>query len=424
MTQKKATPDQHSGLVGGSTASRRINCTRSYLEERRAKDLGLVDKSSEYAKEGTFCHDMAEKVMTGEIKVEQIDGFKMHYPPKGDDAAYEYVGTSEEAALVRTATDALDALFDQMEEETGKEVEVMYEQSGAFPGIEGAFGTADTVARAGDLMLIADYKFGRGAVEVEGNKQLLFYACAMRNMWPKFFEGVQHICLAIIQPKLREEADTDWVQPEDLDAFEAELQEAIRINEAGTGDYAKGPWCKFARCQSICPLYTGAAVAVAVQGALAKEPPVKMSREETSAFLSDAMELAEMAEEWAKVIRGIVHEKIDGGFAVPGWKTVAKRSSGRDWIKPEEEVIDALVAAGLSEDEAAPRVLLSVAQAEKELKRIGSHVKKIDEGWYEKRVSSGTTLTREGDPRDEALAPAAKASRLGELLEQKLAKRN
>ena len=55
----------------------------------------------------------------------------------------------------------------------------------AFPGIDGAFGTADLIVRIGNVIHVVDYKFGTGvrvlALRPDGdedviNAQLLFYA--------------------------------------------------------------------------------------------------------------------------------------------------------------------------------------------------------------------------------------------------------
>ena len=49
------TPEEHSDIVGGSTAARRIGCPRSYaLEQLVPKD----DRGSEYAREGTALHEL------------------------------------------------------------------------------------------------------------------------------------------------------------------------------------------------------------------------------------------------------------------------------------------------------------------------------------------------------------------------------
>jgi hypothetical protein len=59
-----------------------------------------------------------------------------------------------------------------------------------FPGIEGAFGTSDIIARCGNEIFVLDWKFGRGVVPAEENKQLMFYTAGALNTARDFFKGM------------------------------------------------------------------------------------------------------------------------------------------------------------------------------------------------------------------------------------------
>ena len=105
---------------------------------------------------------------------------------------------------------------------------------------------------------------------------------------------------------------------------------------------------------------------------------------------------------------------------IPGWKTVEKRSSGREWTVEDAKVRSYLARNGLKVDDYAPRKTITVAAADKLLKKDGRTLK---EDKFRKKPSSGTTLVRDGDPRPAARSHASRAASLAAATE-KLAAEN
>ncbi len=377
---------------------------------------------------------MIAQVLDHNKDPEDILPFTHDQEPKGHEPAWSH--TIDEATWRRVGQPALDMFDDflnQLEaDQEGEPATFMVEERGEFPGIPGAFGTSDVPFRCGKIGGIWDWKFGRGPVAAEDNSQLLFYFSAMLNKYPDFFDGVDRVMLCISQPLVNMQEPDVWeTDLEDVRAFEDELREAIEIAKGDDAPIEAGGWCKFADCKKVCELHIGAAAKLGEKMALARAADNGETDEDGTpisetidwgAFYSDAMELASMAEDWAKAIAGGTQAYLENGLDVPGWKLVKKRSSGRGWNPEIEEktVVTRLRTRGLKADQYYDKKLRSPTQIEKELKPLG---KTLPEELVVMKQSSGHTLTRAGDPRSEAVPPAKKAAELGSSLLQQIGKK-
>jgi hypothetical protein len=83
---------------------------------------------------------------------------------------------------------------------------------------------------------------------------------------------------------------------------------------------------------------------------------------------------------------------LEADVPVPGWKLVNKRAT-RQWAN--EDVADDVLSKVISKDELYVAKMISPAQAEKVLKKLGQQLP--DD--LVVAVSSGSTLAREDDPR-------------------------
>ena len=132
----------HSSLVGGSTASRVINCPGS---------VALVQKmppqvESKYAAEGTMLHACMEDLLAdGEL---------------GDVIAKNKL-TDDQADKLQFCLDALDEIDPQEDMIFNQEVEVEFK---GVKGLDGVFGNVDLIGRLGDRVIILDWKFGDGVI--------------------------------------------------------------------------------------------------------------------------------------------------------------------------------------------------------------------------------------------------------------------
>lgn len=346
----------HSSIVGGSTASRVINCPAS---------VNLVAKmppqlASEYADKGTLLHLAISEILNGN---EEVIG--MTY--KGHVLTDELYDEKIAPALARFS-------------ELG-DIEYIVESKVSFGDfMPGVFGSADVVGRIDNRAVILDWKFGDGVmVEAIENKQGLFYAAAaMRTKETAWaFKNVKEVEIIIVQPPMMKQWRTTIDR---VVEFEKELASAVAESKLPDATIATGPHCRWCTAKTICPKMTGELDRV-MHTQLKEVNP-----EQIGQFLDKI----DLLEDWIKDLRGLAFQLLENGIEVPGYKLVAKRAT-RKWVSPDKAII-ALTAMGAELSALIKEELISPAQAEKLLK------KPIPEELVS-AISSGSTLAPESDSR-------------------------
>lgn len=356
---------KHSTIVGGSTAARVINCPGS---------VALVatmppQEGSSYANEGSLLHEAIAVVMDTACPPEDMPGFEAHGLTLTDDL------------LTGKLIPALDLLHDYDPQARMEfTVEETVDYGDLLPGV---FGSSDIVGKLDGRAVILDWKFGDGVmVEAEENMQLMFYAAAaMRTpscAWA--FEGVTEVECVIIQPPFLK---TWTTTTERIAAFERQLVRAVNTSKLPSAPLAAGDWCKWCAAKPVCPVKTGQ---------IDRMRQASLEAVDASK-LAQYLDAADDVEDFIKSIRALAHTMLENDTPVPGYKLVAKRAT-RHWANPQT-ALEGLVGLGLTETDVTKTELLSVAQAEKVLKKH-----KIDlPSDMVVVVSSGSTLAVETDPR-------------------------
>jgi hypothetical protein len=357
----------HSSVVGGSTASRVINCPGSVALVQRVPP----SPSSSYADVGTLLHGgMADLLNNVSLKPEHLIG-----------RTYKDQVLTEEMVeeKIKPALAALNEI--DPDETMSLEVEQVVSFGDLIPG---AFGSADVVGRRGKRAIIIDWKFGDGVpVHAEGNLQLLFYAAAAARTpslrW--VFDGVKELELVIVQPPHVRR----WVTDMDaLENFELNLVRAVRLSERPDAPLEVGSHCRWCPAKPICPKMTGA---------IDRLVHNKLESLEADQ-LSAALMLADKLEDFIAAARKLAFDRLEKDMPVPGYKLVPKRAV-RQWVD-ENKAFAALSSMGIEPYE---QKLLSPAQAEKALKK--SKLTLPDD--LVVAVSSGSTIAPESDPRPAVL---------------------
>lgn len=391
------TPEEHSDIVGGSTASRRMGCPRSYrLEQLVPKD----ERGSEYAREGTALHELM--AMTLRDGIEPVD--MLPYTFTASDGSWSFtVDRALWDAKGEPALTAFDKFCAQMEEAIGDEMKMIIERRVAVPGIAGAFGTSDIVARCGDEIFVMDWKFGFKPVMAEENKQLMFYAAGALNTeagWVGPVDDDTPVTLAIIQP-LNTQSGKDIVQHWTttvggiyayVDALKASVAEAQKSD----AKIAKGSWCDFARCKTVCPLHLNAVGVLGEKLAAMKERQAASNgspedRLDWGNRYAELLEAAELAEPLLAEIFAQAHAYVDQGSEIPGWGLEAKKAGARSWAADENKLKLYFKRHRIKLDVWTERKVKSPAQMEKILKAKGIE---LPAAYIAAGVSSGTKLSR------------------------------
>jgi len=381
-------PSRHSSVVGGSSAARVINCPGSTA--MLAQLPAITDRDSFYSIEGTVLHTLMERLITGKMQIDKL-------PVAMIDNGTEIRITD---ALVH---DAVIPAWNYWQDFLTKIDTWQLETEVHFPGIPGAFGTADVLGRddRDNITYVTDWKFGAG----EGvkaaypdpedvfceivNEQLMFYACGARHTQPEFFPPDCKVVLTIVQPRARGQEPITSVEVtlEEMDEFERVLKYAVSMAEPPT---KKGRWCRFQACQTICPHHTGPLLDLS---ALNNTPALIEKREDDLVYISTLLQIldaAPAAEALIREARSQAHIILGNGGSVPGWKLVAKRGT-RQWTVDESKLPKLL---GVAKDKLYDTTLKSPAQVEKVLGKK----QKLPDGTTTV-VSSGTTIAPEDDKR-------------------------
>ena len=377
----------HSSVVGGSSASRVINCPASVkLSE------GVPNKTSTYAAEGTALHAVMEYWL------------ERAYPEmmsRENCVGVEFEGvTVTQELFVEKLFPAVCATVDAFKQygvtEFEPEGQVFFQSS----GLKGAFGTCDVFATndSGDLILL-DYKFGDGVlVSPVENKQLMFYAAAALED-PTFKDWVtgdlnQRVVLGIIQPAQDPPLQVWETTVRDLAVFTSTLTLAVAAADSPDVEPRKGDWCRWCPAAPTCPAHLDTARRAA-----------KMSKQDVYQ-LSVAMDLVRELEPWFKQVKAEAHEQLELGRAVTGYKLVPSRAS-RKWVDNDAVQTKLKRMKKLSREDYEIVKMVSPPQLEKVCNAAGVDFAQFSD--YYTLVSSGTTLTTEDDPREGVVLQADRA---------------
>lgn len=315
--------DPHS-RISASTTERWWNCPGSVQEVAKCP----VQPQSEYAKEGTAAHKLAEMCLVKE------------------DNPFMYVGDKVEGVVVtEEMAEAVMAYLDVIDEDIAKykldrldlQVERKFHLDNLHPD---AYGTNDAnLPIFLTKVIVYDFKYGSGvAVDAEDNKQGLYYALgAAREGDYTEFEVV------IVQPRAIHKSGPvrRWtISRGDLGAFAKELKSCMKATEDPKAPLHCGEWCKKTFCPALvqCPearkvMQDAALVAFEGPPAVALPPkPESLTPEQ----LKKLLDMTPIIDTWLKAVEDYALSLANKGETVPGYKLVARRSN-RKW-KDEEEV--------------------------------------------------------------------------------------
>jgi hypothetical protein len=362
---------QHSQIVGGSSAARVLNCPGSTALQATLPKVTVRD--SIYSIEGTALHSTMELLITKKTTLAKL---------RAKPITINTVLITEE--LINDALVPAMAYWDDFITRIDTwQLETRIE----FPGIAGAFGTADVIGRddRDNITYVTDWKFGAGeavkAVYDDNvvNEQLMYYACGARHTQPEYFPNGCRVVLTVVQPRARghDPITTTEVSLEELNDFEVALRVAVATTSTVDAPTQKGRWCRFQSCQTVCPHFTGALLDLKML------TPTNHHLE----TLLGILDAAPMVENLIREARAQAHLMMSNGETVPGWKLVSKRGN-RQWTVDAKTLAKKLK---LSAAKLYDSKLKSPAGIEKMGVKIPAGLTTI--------VSSGTTIAPLSDQR-------------------------
>lgn len=304
---------------------------------------GYPDTSTEYAREGTLAHEVAERIARG------------GQPPEAPGVTAEMVEHARGyAAYIDEQKRTSDAI-------------VLLEQRVDFSAwVPDGFGTCDCIILEGDTLTIIDYKYGQGVpVSAEANPQIRLYALGALHDYG-FAYRVRQVEMHIYQPRLDNISHTGLLTEDLLDWAEHTVKPAAAQAADGTGAFKAGEHCRFCPHAGSCPALAARCEALISKYDIAAGVP-SLSPEETAKILG----MEPLITLWLKRVRERALSVLLEGEAIPGYKVVEGRGS-RVW-DDEAAVLSELLDAGYHTGDVTRSELLSPAAMEKALgkKRVG-----------------------------------------------------
>lgn len=366
-------------LLSASSATKWLNCTPSArLEEK------FPDTTSEYAKEGTLAHEIAElklrkyflEPMSSRTFNTRMNKFKReeHYDDEMQKHTDTYLDYLKEIAMSRPHAPFVT-------------VEQRMDYSTYAPG---GFGTADCIMIEGDTLFLNDFKYGKGVpVSAEHNPQMMLYGLGAIIKYGILYP-INEVHLAIIQPRLNN--ISEWTIPQsDLIAWgDQYVKPQAALADEGLGGFNPGGHCRFCRAKAQCRAYADKFLNLEKDFGL-KKPPL-LNADEIASILESGKDL----DNWYKAVKEHALSQCLAGQEIPGWKAVEGRGS-RDYVDIDK-AFKYLTEHGIDEAVLYDRVPLTVPKVEKLLKKKQYDELLVAPGLVEKRPGK-PTLAPEKDKR-------------------------
>lgn len=399
-------------VLGASSSHRWMECPGSIgLSE------GLENIQTEFAREGSAAHQVAEDCLKQGVDAEHFEGEMVAGYEGTEEFAPLYV-TEDMYTAVQLYLDTVRNEYDEAmadwtwhgsdpDEEPELLVEERFNLSHIYPDM---FGTNDAllfIPRRKKL-IVYDYKHGQGiAVEVERNPQLMYYA--LGAITGKYHNrDIEEIELGIVQPRCMHKDGPVRRWPttrEDIEDFKDELVAAAQATEQEDAAFKAGDWCKFCpaaaagRCAYLADFVFDMTMAdFTAKGEIIMPDYTTLSPKKKAQVLINS----KVIDTWLKGIKKAAHDDALRGSPPPGFRLV-KSKPRRHW-KSEQNVIEELEDMGFTAKRIfAPRKIKTPAQMEQYFP--GKKKKKVIAHLWENR-SAGISLVQDGDPRPD-LRPSA-----------------
>lgn len=358
MTELNNHKDRAHALLSASSSSRWLKCPPSAV----AASL-YPDTETEYTREGTLAHEVAEAFASGH-------GVVVTDSP---DVTPE---------MLRCAEAYSDYIQEQIK---SPDAVVLLEQRLDFsPWVPDGFGTGDCLIFQGRRLDVIDYKYGQGVeVSAIGNSQMRLYGLGAIHDFGEIY-GIDEVVLHIFQPR-KGNVSVETLSFGELLAWGEEVKPIAADAAEGRGEHCAGEHCRFCPHAGVCPALTVSCLAIYNDGQLVNVPA--LAPEQVASILAaEPMIIA-----WLKAVKERALASLLDGDEIPGYKVVAGRAT-RAWAD-DLEVRSQLFAAGYSMEQITKTETLSPAMMEKALGK-----KKVAE------LLSGHILTHPGAP---TVAPAS-----------------
>lgn len=314
-------------VLSASASKRWLNCPPSAKLNAEIPDI-----TTEYAKEGTDAHELAE------YKVNQLLGIKSDNPTENLD----YYNQEME-----DCTDSYAQYITEQMSQYSSPV-VMVEQRLDFSRyVPRGFGTGDCIIVADDVLTVIDFKYGKGvAVEAEHNPQMMLYALGALEMFSILYD-INEIQMVIFQPRIENISEFSMSVSDLLDWAENELKPKAELAAKGEGEFCAGEHCRFCNVKATCRKRAEYNLAIAKCDFA---PPDMLQDIEIAMIL----ERADSLTAWAADVKEYALSEALKGRKWNGYKVVEGRSNRK---YTDEKMAAAVVKKAGKDPYSEPKIL-------------------------------------------------------------------
>lgn len=373
--------DRAHAILSASGSKRWMICPPSAILE-----LEFEERTSEFALEGTFAHELSELYLALHLDHIRKATFTRRFNKMKEGQYF-----SED--MVDYVQVYVDVVIERIHEAyaRSKDAVVLIEQRLDFSDwVPEGFGTGDVVIISDGILEVVDLKYGKGVpVSAVDNSQMKLYALGAINQFEMLYD-IETVRMTIVQPRL-DSISTDEIEVDKLLTWaDEEVKPKAEMAIAGKGEYAAGDHCRFCRARATCRSRADKNLEIARFDF--KEPSL-LTHDEIAQILHEAEEL----KKWAADVQDYAYEQAEKhGVKFPGWKLVEGRSNRK--YADEEEVSEILRKEGFEEEKIYSKKLLGITAMEKVVgkKKFGELLKELVI-----KPAGKPTLVTEDDKRPE-----------------------
>ena len=335
-------------LLGASSSDRWLNCPPSARLEAQVEE-----KASEYAREGTFAHTLAELKLAHYLGTLTTPKYNTKLKKLKQNDFYSEELESDTQIYVDFAIEKIN----EARAKTPDAAVLLEAKLDYSPWVPEGFGTGDLVLITDGVLEVVDLKFGRGIqVSAEDNSQMQLYALGAINQFG-FLYDINTVKMTIHQPRL-DHISTAEMTVDDLMYWATNtVMGGAELAWKGEGEFNAGEHCRFCRVRATCRARAEENTKLACYDF--REPPL-LSDEE----IVEVLDAADEYMRWISDVQAYALDRaVNHGKQWPGYKLVEGRSV-RKYVD-ETKVAEALQAAGYSEEQIYEKVLLGITKMEK-----------------------------------------------------------
>lgn len=344
-----------------------------------AATIDAGDNSSEYAREGSAAHVLAERALNyadagrkAEFWIGETISIK--YEEGGEKKSQSFVVDQEMADYVQV-------YVDQVMREPGELfVEEKFDLSEVY-GVEGQFGTGDAVKLdyENERLYVADLKYGQGVtVFAEGSDQGYSYAAGALRQYEMVADW-KTITIAIHQPRLHHYDEftitrvalETWIAETKEDAAHAYSLIGAPMEAIEAAMVPGEKQCQWCSLKAVCgPLAVWVNQQVFEDFTVINKVPEKPREAAglTSELLGTLVSRSDLIESVTREWRAEGKRRLEAGMAIPGWKLVTGKKGNRKFGS-EEKAEAVMKAARLKSDEMYSKKLITPTVAAKLLEK-------------------------------------------------------